>query len=90
MNHVASFDALAFVTKAKQNKKFLTVTGDNQHAILVEHTKFVYIYKHRAELEHKAQHQVVDFGQDEFCGVRTLYGGRFALLTKDKLILCQL
>jgi hypothetical protein len=86
MNHVAAFDALAFVSKAKENKKFLTVTSDNQHAILVEHKKFVYIYKHRPE----AQHQVVDFGLAEFIGVRTLAGGRFALLTKDTIILCQL
>jgi hypothetical protein len=90
MNHVAAFDALAFVSKAKENKKFLTVTSDNQHAILVEHKKFVYIYKHRPEGEHKAQHQVVDFGLAEFIGVRTLAGGRFALLTKDTIILCQL
>lgn len=90
MNHVAAFDALAFVSKAKENKKFLTVTSDNQHAILVEHKKFVYIYKHRVEGEHKAQHQVVDFGLAEFSGVRTLAGGRFALLTKDKLVVCQL
>ncbi len=90
MNHVAAFDALAFVSKAKQNKKFLTVTSDNQYAILVEHKKFVYIYKHRAEGEHKSQHQVVDFGQNEFSGVRTLAGGRFVLLTKDKLYCIQL
>ncbi|KAI9143231.1 hypothetical protein BKA69DRAFT_1037039 [Paraphysoderma sedebokerense] len=45
LKHTGTINALGFVQASKRDKRFLTVTSDNQYAVLCETRKHVYLYR---------------------------------------------
>jgi len=71
--HVATFDAFAFVLKGKENGRFTTFTnyGNYGFAIILEYERFVFAYKRRIEGD-KSTHQIIDLPSNQFLGVQVL------------------
>jgi hypothetical protein len=74
------------VQSGKQKKKFSAVLPDASFAAIVEVEKFLYVYKKKAENEHKSVHQIVQLPVESVLGIQLLQSSKkILLLTKSHL-----
>jgi hypothetical protein len=90
----AAFEAINFVQQGKRGKKFLLASPSQNNLALIEHSRFIYLYRKINTLPsmtpqpppHKAAHQLIEKVGVQFIGAQWVTDNRLVALGEDQLL----
>lgn len=84
--HVDVFAGLAYIEAGKRHKKATLVSATRAHAVILEGSRFVYVYHHAAPGSTKSGHTIVeDETGEDILGWQFVGPHHLAFLTRSKL-----
>mgnify|MGYP001050397073 CR=1 FL=1 len=84
--------AFSYVQASKRLRKFVTFVPDGSVALILEATRFLYVYRQSQGRDVHGAQYVLDLDpgfEEEFMGIAPLPGNRLAILSSMRIIVVQ-